>query len=168
MSSTSQLELIETISKFTTTISNLSKLDIEQRSGSTGYIDFINPEEVTETATSGIDCFSRNFVVLKGKIFYNNATEIEFFQTFFRRYTDNFSLYMGAGWKTPLMDTVGGMSKTQINFITNLIEQKDIDIEQYRSEHATGDIENYINDLRFTLPSSNLNSEIKITRVCLC
>ena len=39
--------------------------DIGRREGSTGYIDFLKWEEVTEPVMKGMDLFGRRFVVIK-------------------------------------------------------------------------------------------------------
>ena len=161
-------QLNNSIDEFRDTIKNCSKIDIGERRGATGYIDFISKDEVSEVATSGEDYFGREFVVLKGKIHYNDDTTKDFFQTFFRRYSDSYTSYMGAGsWSEDLMCTTGAMNANQIRFVSNLIKLRDINIDQYVSEFATGNIENFVNEMRFTIPFSETDTKT-VKRIYLC
>lgn len=58
-------------------------LDIGNREGSTGYIDFIKPEEMTAPIMRGKDKYGREFFIIRARI---NGGEVVT-QTFFRRYT---------------------------------------------------------------------------------
>lgn len=126
-------------------------LNIGNRVGHTGYIDFILEKEVQYPIMKGKDCFGRSFIVLKlnGVIGNNNDIdniyndndidnendndndndnhETTFFQTFFQRYTDNKYLWMGACNNTDKMffDTLGGMTNDHFELITSFIQNND-------------------------------------------
>lgn len=102
-------------------------LDIEERTGSTGYIDFIMQNEVTSNGMKGNDIHGRPFVVLDGVGIKQDGTQIPFFQTFFQRYTDS-DTWMGCGHGgNELIDTCGGMNSSQFKLLTDLINNKIID-----------------------------------------
>jgi phosphosulfolactate synthase (CoM biosynthesis protein A) len=115
-------------------------LDLGDRRGHTDYIDFIKQSDVTTSLSKGIDVFRRPFFVLLGIAHFESGDEmdIEVFQTFFQRYTDNDSLWMGCGHHgINLMETSGGMSEAQIELLQELIRNKKVkvtveDFSKYR------------------------------------
>ena len=119
--------------KFALFVENLDVpiLDIGTKMGSTAYIDFIKSSEVTSPIMKGIDCYSRPFITIKamGSV---RSKDVELFQTFFQRYTDNKSLWMGCGHYGPqLFTTSGGMKKEHFNALKDLISGKSVTTEQF-------------------------------------
>ena len=53
---------------FFETIKNLPRININIKCGYTDYIDFLQWNEVTEPAMYGIDCYNREFIVVKFKL----------------------------------------------------------------------------------------------------
>lgn len=110
-------EKLEKIEELYSNLEKLPKLDIGNRVGGTDYIDFISLKEVEHPLMSGIDCYGRQFMVVKAKV--NNKIIM---QTFFKRYSDS-HLWMGCGHATRLfMETSGGMSIEQIQWLIDLIK----------------------------------------------
>ena len=105
------------------TINELNKLkfntlDIQDRKGITGYIDFINPTELNNyNVMSGFDYANRRFFVIKAEIEYSDKPKIKTFTTFFQRYSDNNLLWHTSGH----YDTTGGASLAQIKMLVNLL-----------------------------------------------
>jgi len=154
---------MEILNSLKQTMTILPKLDLQERVGHTGYIDFITPEEVTELSMSGIDYYNRPFVVVKGHFELEDNTTKKFLQTFFQRYSDCDTLYMGGGsWSEQLFSTIGGMNVEQLSFLNNLLKLKDINIEEYISEYANGDIENFVYNLKL-----GYQGELKVKRIYL-
>lgn len=105
---------------------NYPRLDLENRTGATDYIDFIGLEEVTGPIMYGVDIFRRNFIVIKMKI----DNEI-ILQTFFERYTDNDILWMGCGHATNnLIYTDSGTKNPQFSLILAIIKGENPIIEE--------------------------------------
>lgn len=109
-------------------------LDIGQRQGNTYYIDFIKFEEVTSPIMKGIDKFSRPFIVIKVNGKLTDGSNIQLFQTFFQRYTDE-NLWMGCGhYGLNLITTYGGMKSDQFKLIIDLINGKVCQIEDINTQ----------------------------------
>lgn len=106
-------------------------LDIKDKRGNTDYIDFIKQSDVTTSLTKGIDVFKRPFLILLGILHFDSGDEvdIEVFQTFFQRYTNNQTLWVGCGHRgINLMETSGGMSEAQITLLQELIINKKVTV----------------------------------------
>ena len=107
---------------------SLPNLNIGKRNGMTDYIDFIPFNEVNAMA-KGTDCFGREFIVIKCVI--DNRPIM---QTFFQRYSDYTSNWMGCGHATELLiDTSGGMNDKQFNLLADLIMEKNVIIKKEHS-----------------------------------
>jgi hypothetical protein len=107
---------------------NCEILDLGERVGHSGYIDFITNEDLGTNITimKGIDIYSRKFIVIKAKIIFNDDNqdikEIDTFSTFFQRYHDSDTLWHCCGhYGLNLIETSGGMNLDQILFIKSLI-----------------------------------------------
>jgi hypothetical protein len=98
-------------------------LDIQDRRGVTGYIDFINPKELNDNnVMSGVDYANRPFFVIKAEIVYSDKTKINTFTTFFQRYSDDTLLWHTAGhYGKLLFDTTGGSSLSQFKLLSQLL-----------------------------------------------
>jgi hypothetical protein len=116
----------------------LPVLNIGDRSGFTGYIDFIKPNECVYPAMKGLDNCNRSFIVVKGNVTLKDDSIVPFSQTFFQRYSppDNL-LWMGAycGGKE-LFETVGGLNIHQRDFLRLLLTDKSIEWNSYMQEHC--------------------------------
>ena len=102
---------------------NIPILDIGNRSGSTGYIDFIRWNEVLYPVMKGVDIHKRPFFVIKALI---NKKKI--FQTFFQRYTD--AKYSWQSNYGSIVDTCGGMSMDTAILLKDIIDEKEPIIEE--------------------------------------
>lgn len=102
-------------------------LDIGDQFGQTGYIDFIQPSQLTEPFMKGVDCCKRPFVVFKATIYYEDGHSIETLTTFFQRYTDDNVVWMSAGHHMDLLfDTTGGANLSQMKLVEQLFYEKEI------------------------------------------
>jgi hypothetical protein len=103
-------------------------LDIKERKGFTGYIDFIDSDEFSGSVTRGIDCYNRPFICLKVKCTLDDGSIIPSYQTFFQRYSDDYCLWMGTSNSLCLLNTIRGMTNFQKELICDLILKKSVDI----------------------------------------
>lgn len=104
---------------------DIDKIDIGNKKGSTDYIDFITRDYLTTPIIKGQDLFGRYFLtisfIIDGKVGL---------QTFFQRYTDSQTLWVGATCgENNLLDTIGGMTLDQTVLIYNLITNGEAIIE---------------------------------------
>jgi hypothetical protein len=98
-------------------------LDIGLRNGITGYLDFINPDELgSNNIMKGIDSASRPFIVFKAEFEFSNGLKKKTFTTFFQRYSDDKFLWHCCGhYGKNLMDTSGGTNLEQVKLIYELV-----------------------------------------------
>jgi hypothetical protein len=102
-------------------------LNIHNRVGITGYIDFININEVNSPVMQGVDCMGRPFITVCAEIKYADGTIIPTFTTFFKRYSDNSSTtWHACGFYHKLMETSGGMSIPQFIFLRDLLRNGNV------------------------------------------
>lgn len=101
---------------------NLPNLDIGIKNGTTGYLDFINPNELgTNNIMKGWDSLARPFLVFKAEFEYPNGLKKKTFTTFFQRYSDNYLLWHCCGhYGVNLMFTEGGANTEQIKMLYEL------------------------------------------------
>lgn len=101
---------------------DIPKLDIGNRNGTTGYLDFIKPDELgTNNIMKGWDYGFRPFFVFKAEFEYPNGLKKKTFTTFFQRYSDNELLWHCCGHYGPnLMYTEGGTNNEQIKILYEL------------------------------------------------
>lgn len=112
---------------------DLDTFDSSNRVGSTGYIDFIKPDELDSNVkcVKGIDKFGRKFFVFKAKFIFANENFFDTFSIFFQRYTDNELLWMCCGnYKTYLMNTEGGTNNSQLKLIYELLKEGKIKLNK--------------------------------------
>ena len=147
------------------TINELNKLefntlDIQDRKGITGYIDFINPEELNDNnVMTGIDYANRPFFVIKAEIVYSDKTKINTFTTFFQRYSDNTLLWHTAGhYGKLLFDTTGGASLSQFKLLFQLLlnEFYNLDKEEANNLRIFNNDKYYTNDDNIIYPKTIL------------
>jgi hypothetical protein len=96
-------------------------LDLGKRCGTTGYIDFVRTTEIKHPIVKGIDCYSRPFIVITVISFEN---KIMYMETFFQRYIDDPSVWMGAGHGDIFMTTYGGMTYQHFELLKKLIDDQ--------------------------------------------
>lgn len=104
-------------------------LDLGDKVGDTGYIDFINPADIKYSIMKGVDGYYRNFLLLK-TYFLHDYGEIENnFTVIFQRYSDNKTLYMSCGnYGKIFIHSSGGLDIEQLELINNLIKNKKINL----------------------------------------
>jgi hypothetical protein len=103
-------------------------LDIGDRTGFTGYIDFIDTSEFVEPFNKGIDKYGRKFVSFRANIEYEDGTTKETFTTMFQRYFGREYLWVGAGRNTHLFATDGGTNLQQLQLVLKLLQEGSVDI----------------------------------------
>ena len=108
-------------------------LNICDRKGHTGYIDFIQEKELGENSVmKGFDCIQRPFIIIKAELVLSNGDTIPTISTFFQRYNDCKSLWQCCGHSGRLlMNTDGGMSEIQYEFLNQLLNvtEKEVDLD---------------------------------------
>ena len=107
-------------------------LDIGMKNGSTGYLDFIKPDELgANNIMKGIDSSSRSFFVFKAEFEYPNGLKKKTFTTFFQRYSDNYLLWHCCGhYGVNLMATDGGTNNEQIKMLYELFSSGEYKINK--------------------------------------
>jgi len=114
-------------------------LDIGERTGGTGYIDFIKSSEFPESFRKGIDKFGRKFISFRADIHYANGGINETLTTLFQRSNDYQHLWMAAGDvpKTKLLfDTIGGANINQLELVYNLLQNGHVNLTEDESLEA--------------------------------
>jgi hypothetical protein len=102
-------------------------LDIGDRNGMTGYIDFISQSEVSGEFMKGSDLVGRKFIVWKAQVIIdkldNTYSTFNIFTTFFKRYSESTSCtYHTCGHHgIILFSTEGGATLEQMNFLYELL-----------------------------------------------
>ena len=109
--------------------SDLPTIDIGSRTGSTDYIDFIKPEEVSHSLMRGVDVYGRNFLTIKAEIHDSKGTIWQVFETFFQRYNDCNNIWVGCGhYGVNFMDTYS-INKEQAKLLRDLVVNKSINLD---------------------------------------
>lgn len=111
---------------------NLPVLDIGLKNGSTGYLDFIKPDELgLNNIMKGKDCLSRPFIVFRAEYEYPDGLKKKTFTTFFQRYSDNKLLWHCCGhYGINLMYTEGGTNTEQIKMLYELFSSGEYKIDK--------------------------------------
>lgn len=111
---------------------NLPILDIGQETGSTGYLDFIKPNDIgTNNIMKGKDHLSRSFFVFRAELEYPNGLKKKTFTTFFQRYPGDNSLWHCCGqYGIILMSTDGGANIEQIQLLYELFSSGEYKINK--------------------------------------
>lgn len=110
---------------------NCRILDIGNKVGKMGYIDFINPKDIEKDVNviKGRDICDRFFIVVKCEYLYKDGTTEKTFSTFFQRHTGDKNLWHCCGiYDNILMDTEGGMNIEQFTLLSNLLKNKRIEL----------------------------------------
>ncbi len=64
----------------------LPTLDVAERTGKTGYLDFLEPSDLKHSIMKGMDVFNRPFIAIK---LFDSTTNKVTVHTFFQRFNDN-------------------------------------------------------------------------------
>ena len=98
-------------------------LDVGTKIGMTGYIDFININEITVSLMKGTDTYGCPFFIVCAEILYADGMTVPTFTTFFRQYTkQNSKVWMACGMYNELIMTCGGMNISQFLFLRDLLK----------------------------------------------
>ena len=151
------MELKRTLIKDILETNDIPVLDIQSRVGATGYIDFININEVTAPVMRGIDVYNRPFFTICADIIYEGDVCVPTFTTIFKRYNDNSALWHAAGHYRKLANTEGGMNIPQFGMFRTLIQNGEVDFNDGRDDES-------IENLR--LPCFIVDSDKNILRTC--
>jgi hypothetical protein len=106
-------------------IEKCPQLDLKERCGYTGYIDFILRQEISSPLTGGYDIFHRPFIVVNGTAILENDNEVPFFQTFFQRYKDDQTLWVACNG---LFEYGGGLGVYQKKALLELFEHGTVNL----------------------------------------
>ncbi len=104
-------------------------LDIGDRVGNTGYIDFIQPNEFNESFRKGIDKDNRRFITIHANIEYENGEIKKTFTTIFERYT-GISLPIQSANMVVLFETAGGININQLELLYKLLTEGSVNITE--------------------------------------
>lgn len=127
---------------------NYPILDIGDRYGTTGYLDFITFNDLSAPVMKGYDHFKRPFFVISAIITKSDGSTIKTIETFFQRYDDFKNLWHGCGHDGPyFLSTQGGMKINQVYFIEKLLENNKVDLtEELMNDIKFGDYFRPFND----------------------
>lgn len=123
-------------------ISNINKLnfdilDIGDKNGSTGYLDFFRPSALKDglSIMKGQDMSGRKFFVFKSIFEFEDGSVFENFTSFFQRYYDNKLLWHCCGhYGRYIMDTEGGTSNEQFKFIFDLLTNDCVQLDKEKCD----------------------------------
>ena len=105
----------------------LPKLNVDDKNGITGYIDYIQPNDITGNAMNGRDFCGRFFLSFKATAFFDDGSKEKYFTTFFQRYQDNERTYHSAGhFEKLLFTTEGGAKIEQVVFLNMLFKNGEV------------------------------------------
>ena len=98
---------------------NIPFLDTKGRVGPTGYVDYINVDELTHPIMKSYDTYNRRIIVMKFII-----EDTIFIQTFFERYHNYEALWMsgvvGGGNHFNLIETYSGVTRHQARLLLDI------------------------------------------------
>ena len=114
------------LSNILTEAQTLPVLNIQQRTGLTGYIDFISINEIVSPVMTGLDVFHRPFITVCANMLYDNNESVPTFTTFFQRYNDGSRIWMACGSYRTLMSSSGGMTLKQLQFLYSLLKHGEV------------------------------------------
>ena len=126
-------------------------LDIHDRKGITGYIDFIEISEIVSPVSYGQDMYNRPFVSMCVDIVYTDNVTVPTFTTFFKRYSEECStVYHACGMYRKLFNTDGGMNIPQFTLIRDLLKNGQVVFDENTSDESIERLRllNYDNNVR--------------------
>ena len=158
--------LIRTINSY-----NCPTIDIGTRNGSTGYLDFIKPEDTNgNDVVKGTDRYGRIFIVVKALFILSNNDRVQSFSTFFQRYDDNLLPFHCCGhYGLNMMTTEGGITLTQLDFLDDLLQSKEIELNKETIDKCRLQIGWYVRDKynnnNNNNSNNNSNNELETTEL---
>ena len=113
-------------------------LDIGNKNGATGYLDFITPDDISSNAImKGTDCLGRPFFVFKAHIELSNGDVMSTFSTFFQRFFDDRLCWHICGhYGENLLFTEGGTNNTQFQMLCELFETGKYELSEELRENS--------------------------------
>jgi hypothetical protein len=112
-------------------------LDIHDRKGITGYIDFIELNEIVSPVSYGQDVYGRPFVCMCVDIVYTDNVTIPTFTTIFKRYSEECStVYHACGMYRKLFVTDGGMNIPQFTLVRDLLKNGSVEFDENTSDES--------------------------------
>jgi hypothetical protein len=104
--------------------------DLNDRMGTTDYIDFLTQDEVPKNVMKGEDCYGRKFLTMKiGGINLDNMKFFRTGQVFFERYT-NQPYIASADFEGMFIHTTGGTNPSQYQLINDLVDGKFVKVKE--------------------------------------
>jgi hypothetical protein len=111
-------------------------LNIGDKKGYWGYIDFIREEELRQTAVvKGQDCINRPFLAIKAEFVLENGSTVPVFATLYQKYVNNKNIWQCFNYpemellKTSYMGEGYPIDAGQIALITALLHEKRISLD---------------------------------------
>ena len=110
-------------------------LNIGQRKGNWGYIDFIDEREMRQSAVmKGQDCIGRPFLVIKAEFVLAEGETLPVFATLFQKYVNNKNIWQCFNYpgmeflQTSYIGDGYPVDAGQIALLTELLREKRIDL----------------------------------------
>lgn len=111
-------------------------LNIGDKKGYGGYIDFIREEELRQTAVvKGHDCINRPFLAIKAEFVLENGSTVPVFATLYQKYVNNKNIWQCFNYpemellNTSYMGEGYPIDAGQIALITALLHEKRISLD---------------------------------------
>jgi hypothetical protein len=126
-------DIIDDINKL-----NYNILDIGDKNGSTGYLDFFQPSDLKDglSIMKGQDMMGRKFFVFKSIFEFEDGSIFENFTSFFQRYDNNYLLWHCCGhYGRYIMNTDGGTSNEQFKFIFELLINNCVQLDKEKCDN---------------------------------
>lgn len=124
------VEQIEQITVITTNIYNMEcpNLDIGERVGSTGYIDFITQNEMSSSVNKGVDIYGRKFINILANIQYEDGYVKKTLTSLFQRYPGDETIWVSCRGPelSMILKPYGAMNLDQLNLLRTLLEEKSV------------------------------------------
>ena len=112
---------------------NFNILDIGDKNGLTGYLDFFQPSDLKDglCIMKGQDMAGRKFFVFKSIFEFEDGSVYDNFTSFFQRYDDDNLLWHCCGhYGRYIMNTEGGTSYEQFKFILELFTENSVQLDK--------------------------------------
>ena len=127
----------DTVNEILELVGTTETLDIGERMGFTGYIDFIDINEIVSPVMHGTDVLGRPFFTVHADLRYMDGTTVPTFTTFFKRYPEQSSmLWQACGSYRNLLVTDGGMNLPQMTFVRDLLKNGTVVFEDGRDDES--------------------------------
>lgn len=109
---------------------NCLEFDVGDQIGTTGYIDYIKPNDFYGSCRKGIDNWNRKFITIRAEIEYSNGKTFKTFTTLFERekWTQGY-IIQSANIHT-LFYTDGGANVEQLKLVLKLLNDKVIGLSE--------------------------------------